>query len=294
MRRTLLGHALTGLCLLTLSLSAAPALAQSLEDEQASTMASQLGDDETPPSPASRLGDEQASAEETAPAESPRDSLDPHEEPNVDYFFLGAFYRHMFIPGFIQELFMDGGGVEGSNPAFGLEFTWRKNNFSLVGNFWWANAQGQGFGRGNNANVTETERITANMGVIFLSAAFLWGFPIVDWFSIELGFDFGIGFIYGSLNRNEARPDPSAPGGYVACSGPGDPANPSYCETVGGHYNYNEPNWFGGGDVPFLFPWIAAPHLAVRFNPIHQLQIRIDGGYNIYGFNVGGSVAYGF
>ena len=41
-------------------------------------------------------------------------------------------------------------------------------------------------------------------------------------------------------------------------------------------------------------PWVTLPHLAVRFKPIHQLQIRIDGGYGLYNFFFGGSVAYGF
>ncbi len=32
----------------------------------------------------------------------------------------------------------------------------------------------------------------------------------------------------------------------------------------------------------------------MRFNPIRQLQIRIDGGYALVNFFVGGSVSYAF
>jgi len=259
-------------------------------------------DDETP----ARLGDEQAEMADEEEREVFRDSTDPFEEEDTDYFFLGALGRAVIIPGFIQSLFVDG-GIDGFNPGVGLTFNWRRNNFNVIANVWWNNAQGDGYFRAPGDPRTDTEYITVDLGVIFVNAEFLWSFPVTDWFAVELGFDLGFGFIYGDLVRNEAYETSSGSDDWQPCSGPGDPRAPGgYCEPPvpssqpcydanGGHYNCTEPNWFTeGGDTPFIFPWVGLPHLAVRFKPIHQFQIRIDLAYGLYNFNFGGSLSYGF
>ncbi|MFK7992214.1 MAG: hypothetical protein AB8I08_39710 [Sandaracinaceae bacterium] len=264
--------------------------------------------EEAPPTPVE-------AAEEAPPAEEPeaapeepvedepveQNDTSPRELEDTDYFFLGAFARGIIIPGFIQGLFVDG-GIDGFNPGVGLEFTYRRNNFSLVVNGWWNNAVADGYFRANGDPLTDTEYIDVDLGVIFLNATFLWAFPVDDEgiFAIELGFDLGFGVIFGELVRTEATPDGD---GYRPCTGPGD-GSPGYCEppapdpcynTNGGHYNCSEPNWTtDGGDTPLLFPWVTLPHVAVRIKPIRQVQIRIDGGYGLYNFFFGGSVAYGF
>lgn len=248
------------------------------------------------------IGDEQAELEEEAAPPPTRDTTDPFEEEDQDYFFLGAFYRQVIIPGFIQELFVDG-GIDGFNPGFGLQFLWRKNNFNVSANVWWNNAQGQGFFRASGDPRTDTEFIDVQLGVVFVNAEFMWSFPIADWFAIELGFDIGFGFIYGDLIRTEATESSPGAGDWQACSGPGG-GTAGYCEPPapepcyannGGHYDCNEPNWFTeGGDTPFIMPWVTLPHIALRFKPIHQLQIRIDGGYGLYNFFFGAGVSYGF
>ncbi|MEQ9076667.1 MAG: hypothetical protein RLP09_22610 [Sandaracinaceae bacterium] len=260
-------------------------------------------DDEAPP----RLGDDQADVEDEAPGETVRESTDPFEEANTDYFFLGGFYRHVIIPGFIQELFVEG-GIDGSNPGAGLSFNYRRNNFNIVANAWWNNASGQGYFRANGDPRTDTEFIDVQLGVVFFTAEFLWSFPITDWLAFELGFDLGFGFIYGNLTRTEAYESSPGSGEYAPCEldASGNPvstrggyceppaANPCYANS-GGHYDCNEPNWFtDGGDTPFLFPWVSLPHIAVRIKPIKQIQIRLDGGYGLYSFFFGGSLSYGF
>lgn len=251
-----------------------------------------------------RLGDEQADMEEQTPTERGIDNLDPTEHEDQDYFFLGAFYRHVIIPGFIQDLFVEG-GIDGSNPGVGLQFLWRKNNFNVSANVWWNNANGQGYFRAQGDPVTDTEYIDAQLGVIFVNAEFMWSFPITEWFAFEFGFDLGLGFIYGDLIRTEAYETTRGSGQFQPCRGSNDPDAPSgYCEPPapppcyarnGGHYGCVEPNWFTeGGDTPFVFPWVSLPHVAVRFKPIRQLQVRIDGGYGLYNFFFGGGLSYGF
>ncbi len=286
-----------------LALPGGVAAAQTLEEEQEEAEAppAEYGGDE---GASGRLDDEQAEAQHGGDEPEPvRDSTDPFEEANQDYFFLGAVYRHVIIPGFIQQLFVDG-GIDGSNPAVGLTFNWRKNNFNVSANLWWNNAEADGYFRALGDPRTDTEFIQARMGVIFVTAEFMWSFPITDWFAFELGFDLGFGFIYGGLTRTEAYETPGE-GNFQPCTGPGQAGTNGYCEAPaapdpcfdnpGGHYNCTEPNWLTrGGDVPVIFPWVSLPHLAVRFKPIHQLQIRVDGGYGLYSFVFGGSVAYGF
>ncbi|MEZ4335777.1 MAG: hypothetical protein R3B82_04030 [Sandaracinaceae bacterium] len=267
-------------------------------EEDEDLAAEQAEMEETP----ERLGDEQAEMADEEVREQYRDSTDPHEDDDTDYFFLGAFGRAVVIPGFIQTLFVDG-GIDGFNPGTGLTFNWRRNNFNIVANLWWNNAQGDGFFRASGDPRTDTEYIEVNLGVIFINAEFLWSFPVTDWFAIEAGFDLGFGFIYGELIRTEATESSPGSGDWSACTGPGggtagycEPQAPDPCyDRNGGHYNCVEPNWFtDGGDTPFIFPWVGVPHLAVRFKPLHQVQIRIDGGWGLYSFYWGGSVSYGF
>lgn len=269
------------------------AAAQSIEEEQTAAES----DDAASGEPAEALG---APSDVATDPEPERSSTDPHEDPNRDYFFVGAFYRHVIIPSFIQQLFVDS-TIDGSNPGTGLTFNWRRNNFNVVVDAWWNNANASGYFRGLGDPLTDTEYIQANLGVFFISAEFLWAFPITDWFAFELGFDLGIGFIYGGLTRTEAY---QSGGQWHPCDGPGQ-NDVNYCQVnvapdpcydnSGEHYNCTEPNWTTkGGDVPVVFPWVSLPHIALRFNPIRQVQIRVDGGYGLYNFYFGGSVSYGW
>ena len=277
---------------LLLALGAGTASAQS-QDEEA--RAASTDGDYSGPAPSTPL--------------TVRDANDPHEEANTDYFFVGAFYRHVVIPGFIQQLFVDG-GIDGSNPGVGLTFNWRKNDFNVIANVWWNNAEASGYFRALGDPRTDTELIQAHMGVVFVNAEFMWSFPITDWLAFELGFDLGFGFVYGGLTRTEAYESSDGAGDWQACQGPGQAGTGGYCEppapdpcwaNSGGHYNCTEPNWTSRdsasgdtGQVPVIFPWISLPHLAVRIKPIRQVQIRIDGGYGLYNFFFGGAVSYGF
>ncbi len=287
-----MARTLTMTMALLVSLAAGRASAQTMDEEAAAV------------STEGRWGSEPAPAEAT----QYRSSTDPGEDENVDYFFLGGFYRHVIIPGFIQQLFVDG-GVDGSNPGVGLSFNWRKNNFNIVANVWWNNAEASGYFRAIGDPREDTEHIHIHMGVVFVNAEFLWSFPITDWLAFELGFDLGFGLIYGGLTRTEAYETPGE-GNWQTCTGPGQDGG-RYCEAPpapepcwansGGHYQCTEPSWTtsdpasgDSGQTPVILPWVALPHLAVRIKPIRQVQIRIDGGYGLYNFFVGGSVSYGF
>jgi hypothetical protein len=248
------------------------------------------------------LSDEQHATEaEYGTGDDGRSSTDPFEDPHEGYYFVGAFYRHMIIPEFMLNLFLDEGS--GSDfPAFGADVTYRKDGLDIIGSLWFARAEGQGAMRAVDDPLVDTEWVETDLWVVFLSGTFLWSTSFNDWFALEYGLGVGIGFVVGDVYRTEAYP--GSDGDYVPCARPGDPANPSYCETPGieppnqcqdgaGHYGCNEGKWSEGGDVPNIVPWLAIPHLALRFKPIKQLMIRVEGGFGL-GFFAGASAAYGF
>jgi hypothetical protein len=144
---------------------------------------------------------------------------------------------------------------------------------------------------------------------------------VTEWFAFDIGFGLGFGGMVGNLTRTEAY-RATGTRELQACTGPGTPAA-SGCESPlelrgsngrlddtrqrGGTYQElstgdptidarNGPNpwYFGDGGVPPMFFWLDLPRIGVRFKPIRQVQIQLNGGYNLYGFNFGGSIAYGF
>ena len=326
-------RASSGLVSLLLALAAAPLLvpaqarAQSLEDDMATmdeepasststtsttgtgtsgtaTAATTAGTDDS-----ARLGDEQAIYEEGTTVEQ-HDPLDPRELSNHDYFYVGATARGLIVPEFIQGLFVNAQSGTPVNGAGGLFFNWRRNNFNVVLEAWYAGFGNEGFYRGSGEPETETEFVRSQLGVVFGSVAFGWSFPVVDWFAIELGFGLGFGGMVGNIYRQEAYRTGS---GWAMCTGEGNP-DATFCEspterpgtngrlddtrTRGGTYQVSggtpNPFYFGDGGIPPMFFWIDLPRVGVRFTPIRQVQIRIDGGYNLFGFNFGGSIGYGF
>jgi hypothetical protein len=293
------------------------------EDEETAQTAPQATDDEVPPDSGSgmaapspsgdtSLGDDQALMEERVGVETARDSTDPYEDPHEGYYFVGAFFRHIFVPDFILKLFTD--EAPGSNnTGAGIQLTYRKDNFDIVGSLWFAEWSINGPFRGSGDPDTDTEWIDSNLWTVMINATFLWSTPFNDIFALEYGVGLGVGLVIGDLHRTEAYPsagpdDPNVPrrGGYSPCSGPGDPAGGFYCEPGSGtranpaescgdgtgHY-CKEQQWSGGGDVPNVVPWLAIPHLALRIKPIKQLMMRVEGGFGL-GFFVGASAEYGF
>jgi len=56
--------------------------------------------------------------------------------------------------------------------------------------------------------------------------------------------------------------------------------------------NYAEKNWFQGGAVPVVFPYVGL-NLGLRYKPIRQLQTRLGVGISLTGFWFGISADYG-
>lgn len=321
-----LGTALS-LSLATTSLASA----QSLEEEQSSAAPSGTSDTASTDasaastSPATNeLTDDQVITEERVGVEHV-DEFSPTERPDTDYFFFGATARGVIVPEFIQSILVQTEAGEGSggaplNLGVGAYFNYRRNGFNVTAEAWYLGFGTSAYYHGIGAADTEYEHIQSTMGAIFGSFLFGWSFDVTNWFAIDLGFGLGFGGFVGNLTRDEAYRD-SSTRTLRTCTGPGTP-DPTYCEPgvevrdangripdnqTGGTYqslrtgdptidsrNGANPWYFGGGGVPPMFFWLDLPRVGVRFKPIRQIQIRIDGGYNLYGFNFGGSLGYGF
>ncbi len=235
-------------------------------------------------------GDEQAVMEERFGVEGTREPTDPFEDPDQTYLFVGAFYEHTFTPTFILNLFLDE-SPGADNSGFGFEFSTRKEGMSLVLRAYYQGGRAEGPFRASGDPEGDTEYIDSNLWAAMASATFLWAVaepsPL---FAFEMGLGVGVGAVFGELIRTEAYRDGS---GWKACDGPGTP-NPAYCEGAGGQYNYRQPKWFDGGNVPNLWFRLSLPHIAFRFKPIHQLVARLEGGFQVpLGPWVGLSVLYG-
>ena len=251
------------------------------------------------------LADEQALYAERTGVERTRDNSDPFEEPRKGYYFLSAMYRQIWIPTFIQRLFMEG-GVGTTDPGFGGEFTYRKNNFSISGSVWWQSLKFNGPFRSSGDPDFNTEMWNSNWSAVFAAASFMWSTPFNDYIALEYGIDVGLGVLLGQTTRTEAyrSTGPGSVNGYAPCRSAGNP-NPTYCGTPisggatdpdganGEQYGVVARKWSAGGSVPNVVPWLALPHLALRIKPIHQVQIRIDTGF-FAGFFFGGTLGYGF
>lgn len=260
---------------------------------------------------AASLGDEQALLEEDAPVERGRSGLEPREEQDVNYFFVGALARGLVIPAFIQNIFVatDATPVNG---GFGAFFNYRRNGFNVQ-----LEVVYQGFGvnstyRGLGEPDIETERIQSSLGLIYGNVSFGWAFDITEWLAFELGFGIGLGGLIGDLYRQAVVTD--GVGGYVDCTGPasGPPGSPAgtYCGPNerpdpnerpgpnGDPYQLTQgvPNqhYFGERGIPPIFFNLDLPRIALRFKPIHQIQLRAEAAYNVYGFSFGASAGYGF
>ena len=253
-----------------------------------------------------RLDDEQVVVQESYGTEAAHDSSSPYEDPHSEYMFLGIGYQHSFLPEFVLSLFTEE-SVGTNNPRVALEFTYRKDNFDIIGSLYWQRFETYGPFLGPGDEDTEVEMIDSSLGAVMAGVTFLWSTPFNDVFAFQYGLGLGIGMVYGDLRRTEAFPNPGnteegAVGGFAPCAAPSDPRNPLFCDATsvrdgerGGHYNIKARRWFDGGSVPNLWFRAALPHLAFRIKPIHQLMFRIEGGFDLLsGFFVGGSMAYGF
>jgi hypothetical protein len=217
------------------------------------------------------------------------DPNSPFEKNNTTYRFVGARFRYIIVPQFYMGLFGSGGTTVGV-PAFGPEFTIRKNGFEYVLSAMYASyamdpTPFKAKTDGNDA----WEIVDTNIKALYLMSDFLWSSEINPKFAFLYGAGFGIGAVFGDIHRVQAYPggDANDPSTYRPCNGPGNPgpgAPPGvggYCGGDNNHYGtYTEPSWADGGSKPIIFPWLSV-QTGLRFKPVKSFMMRLDVGWNL-------------
>lgn len=276
----------------------APAAAQSETEESGEAL------EEGADAEAGATSEESAPADGEAASKSEKsadvaDALDTGvtEAPGKTYYFVGARYRIVTIPQFVQNWFADGGDtVVVQQP--GLEFGIREggmeyNIFAMLGFY--------GFNdtpyKGKTDPVQAWEVVSSNFKILYLGADFMWSTDeFVPGLSLHYGAGVGLGLVFGGLNRVQAYPrggaNPSDPGSYEKCSAPGIgqqgvPETLGYCTGENNHYgSYSE-----SSPTP-VFPWIAG-QFGLRYKIHRNFVARLDAGIMIPGAFIGIGADYG-
>lgn len=266
------------------------------------------------------------------PATTPSPSRSRHEEAGVTYHSVGFAYRHSFVPAAIIELGVRDAPSGIRIPQVAFEFARRRDGFQVTGSVYYQDFSFHGAFRNNNDSQFEYEWLDSSLKSVGLGAAVSWSSHFSDVFAIEGGLDFGLGALFGRVNRTEAYPslghNPRGGGGFGPCSTPAAPGTPGsdgmsgtdfdaahfggstgtlqqYCGAPasgytdpdvknGEQYGVRYHTWLNGGSLPFL-SWRLAPRLSFRFKPSAAMVLRIDTGFDLgSGIFVGAAAHYAF
>jgi outer membrane protein OmpA-like peptidoglycan-associated protein len=244
--------------------------------------------------------------------EGEQPAAEDEEYQKRDMWFLGAYWRHLWVPRLMEELWFDlappvSTGIFGPDPNIGLVATFRNDSgFSIVFGLGYSSFEFDGAFRTKGDEERNTEAVESDLGFWYGTASFLWSTEFHPMFAIEYGFGFDLGIVTGDINRSEAYYD-YEDGEWKRCERAGVP-DPYYCEDpltegadtdppneLGAHYDVNVGKLTEeGGSIPNVFLFPALPHLALRFTPIPELAIKFEAGYAIADiwiqFSVHGSI----
>jgi hypothetical protein len=213
-------------------------------------------------------------------------------------WYFGAFGRFVWVPSFMLELFLEQAPNLG-NGSVGIIADHRSDNGPTleIG----LGYTGYGFDGPMQAKGdpdTDTEWVESDLALIHLTGSVLWHSDLSEKFSFEYGVGLDLGILVGDLVRTEAY---NTNGEYAKCPGPVFPNDPrfAYCEPPtnlvagtdaydqkGAHYNVVEKR------VPPIGGGFMLPHLALRYQPIPELAVKLEGAYGIVQLWIGLAVQY--
>ncbi len=226
------------------------------------------------------------------------------EDENKTQWFLGARFRDFIVPGFLVHLFAKGGPGAVNVFSSGPELSMRSGNLEVDFSFTvpFADFSMKEFMfKAKNDPDEAYEKVSSDLKLFTGSVDILGNIPFDKErrFSMLIGGGVGISGVAGNIYRNQAYPNdpnkinPDDPKQWQKCAAAGNPDVKAldgnrYCDASNNHYgNYTEPSWAHGGSKPFIFPYVAIPHIAFRVQPVKMLQIRVDGGFSVTGFFFG-------
>jgi hypothetical protein len=277
-----------------------------------STLSFAQGEDDESESAATESGDEaDAAAASDIEAEAPAANPKPAEAAAAGSgvtptWWVGPYLEGLIVPSFMLKIFL-AAAPSVFNASFGATVTHRNaDGFSWVLGLGYAGYAFDGPFRAKGDPELDTEYLNSSIGFVHARGMLLWSADISRTLSFEYGVGIQLGVVVGELRRSEAYKDSS--GNYHACAGAGDPRDPlvgsfdpamRYCEPTtngsfsnayneaGAHYNVKEER------VPPVAAALMIPALALRFQPIDQLAIKLEAAFGLMQFSFGLSAAYG-
>jgi hypothetical protein len=272
-------------------------------------------------SPGARNKSKDTESAEAAGSEGKAAGSDVFEDPRHTYYFAGLRYRHTILPTFMLHLFISEGAAIHQN-SIAAELDIRKEGKSTIP---WIAYQEYGTGdmlmfqkncsqpvggscdQPNNYTV-----VNSSLKAIYVGLDEMWSAPITPQLEFEYGFGVGLGFLFGSLQNDwvyENDKTASSPGGplvgsnghaYSECTSESQPGDGTgSCQrsahsgaSVAKVNGYTEPNWFGGGVIPVVFPHVSFPQIGLRYRPTKQIAARLGLGFSLTGFWLGLSADY--
>ncbi|NUP06374.1 MAG: hypothetical protein HOW73_09985 [Polyangiaceae bacterium] len=225
-------------------------------------------------------------------------------------FYLGARFRDFIVPGFMFDLFVDGGpsvvNVFSGGPELAVQMGALEAIVSITVPY--ADYSMNDFLFKSKDDPDQAyEIVSSSLKLITASVDLLGRIKLEKRGTVALliGGGVGISGVIGDIRRTQAYPDdpnnidPEDPAKWHKCREPGDPQGAStpdgvaYCGNDNDHYpdsngeDFTEDSWVDGGSKPIIFPYVALPHIALEVTPIEQFMVRVDTGFSITGFFVG-------
>lgn len=242
------------------------------------------------------------------------DSIGIRELPDQSYWFLGLRFRNFIVPKFMINIFVEGGATVNAF-TFGPELTYRRGPLELDMALSYADFSMDPFMFKEKSEPDRAfEKASSDLKLLVAQIDIMANIPIDKGGRVQflVGGDVGVAGVLGNLYRAQAYPaaydpdnptvvtaDPDDAGQWEECTGPDRPypvldgEGRSYCDASNNHYaGYSEASMANGGDLPFIVPYVALPHLALRVKPFEDFQARLDTGFSITGFFFGIGAGY--
>lgn len=220
---------------------------------------------------------------------------DPGKDSALEHWWLGAYYRYLWVPPFILDAFLDR-GPKVANGGFGLVGTYRTGTgFNVEFGFGYMPLAFDGPLLAPGGDITDIELAKSDLTLVHATGSVMWDIEFHRTVALEIGVGLDLGLFAGDVVRNEAfkNNDSSIDAQFLPCNGPGDPRdqgedadmNPLtprifYCASPmngqasdppgkeGEHYNVK------ATQIPPFFGFVMLPHIALRLQPFKYLAIK--------------------
>jgi outer membrane protein OmpA-like peptidoglycan-associated protein len=218
-------------------------------------------------------------------------------------WFLGAYWRSLWIPTYILKPFVDRAPKITSN-GFGVVASHRsKSGFTIEFGLGYMPYAFEGAFVQEGAQIEETEWWKSDLALWHATASFMWGIDFHRMVGIDIGLGLDLGIFSGGIERDEAYVDTST-GTFKACDGPLMPATVGpngvpFCDQPmlngmpvdqldssqeGEHYDVQQER------IPPVMLVPMLPHVALRFHPHPAVMLKAEFAFGIAQLVAGASV----